>query len=1688
MRDFILESDGIPPAIGQAATLASQRLASFLAQEPDQVRAIFGASDALDRLIADWTQSGADLSGIAVVPDEDVAGASAAYVASADMIVIAETVAASASVERLADILVEELGHRIDARVNALDSPGDEGESLAVLLRGEPLSSFADDNTVFSITGLGEVEAEQVVSVSDSGGFEGSSQSLTLEGTSGGTITYRYQHFTIPDRFIIRYEGQTLFDTGFTGGSRSGTIPLPAGSSDTLQVIMATDDAGTAWNYDVSVEAEDCGPPDPWIIEPASNEWEHNSDTDQCEVTDTLTVGRKDGAAALIRADGAAAAMPVDSNGVARNEIDVKGATVFAVISGETRSLFTGDFKMNLNTGVVAASDFKQTATGTYKLASMEVDFKSMSLLSNKAAFDIDFVLPDFLGSIPISLGDFINVGLQFTSGGALAWPGFKISPPGKYEAENFLNMVDISASNLMLEYRAQEDALRFQGKLEFANTTWMKSVAEKLVVDLAGTTNYVQVNSDGRFDAIGKATATVDVGAFGFSLSELEVTFNTTTNEIGGSATLGTPFGVKFGDEGLSIKPEVEFVTSPEFELDKVGLTIDNINKPIPAYPVFFFQQIGGSVDNFASTNTKAIELGANIGASLGPQIGGNSLAKAVGEIKVSTEMIEGKLTTDILPVEFKLSTPIKDFSFGPVSLAKLTGTQKLDWKAGFYQNDGVLNVLDGFFTLTNKMKFDKDFNFGTTGKAEIGIPDALPSWAGGGLKIANSNVALNFTDNGNSSDDFAAGWGTYVINVPWVGTINITKGLRANFDGSMSIIGADNIPKTSSWFIEDGRDYVLLTAAWENDSTDTQVRVIKPDGTIIEEADFVANEIMVVDDLSDSTGRTVVVGTPEEGTWDLEVVDDTGLGQVDYFASGEAEAPTFSFDGAPVVNGDGTVTYDFTLDSSMAANSITFYYDDDLSELDGGFAGSVSAGSGSGSFTWDPTGVVPGSYFLYALVDDGQNPITVEENADAVSVGSEADVGVEIEASTSEPETGDTVQYTFTVTNNSGSDTARGVVAHVTLPNQTTQTDASETTDSSDFADIAVDLGDLAPDETKSFTVDVEVDATEAGTPISADVLILSDSYDPVAENDTDATNGSLSVPVSTALPDLAVDSGFDGLSDLTLGQSFTYSVTVTNNGAAAAMGVVLTEFLSNATGVSFDMPATSTADGYEIALGDIAAGDSVTVEVTASPEFAGTLTATSNVRTPDGIDLSVSDDQTIADQPVVGSVPDEADLSIAVAAGAPASDGKVPFDVTLTNDGPGVASSIEVEVQLPAGVSVDSFSSVQGTFDSATGIWSVGNMRDALSRTITLMLDGVGSGDATAEVVNVVEDDPDSSPDDGEGDDFASTSIAVSSGGATDGDDLLVGTGADETFDALAGDDTIRPGGGDDTITTGEGEDQVEGTPGELFGDTITDLTSQDVLIFTGASFGREDIDVREGSAILGIDSDSDGTEDGSVTLEGDYSGGDFMAVQNAGDTHVSFAEFLPSLEEAKEVAGDDVNGIVNQGFLMGDGTTGFRVTADVTAMASFKNVVGVYEINSATGDIVDVQILWDNFRTATGTVDLSSVEAGNELGFFIAQDAGDWAGMLADTDTLSFVNSADNAANLSDGSDLLLAVNGVAEADLTVFHSYDSGMNDDGVQHALSGVVPGGEALVIGFEDLTGGGDNDYQDVMFMVETF
>ncbi|WP_168174573.1 DUF11 domain-containing protein [Deinococcus sp. LM3] len=134
--------------------------------------------------------------------------------------------------------------------------------------------------------------------------------------------------------------------------------------------------------------------------------------------------------------------------------------------------------------------------------------------------------------------------------------------------------------------------------------------------------------------------------------------------------------------------------------------------------------------------------------------------------------------------------------------------------------------------------------------------------------------------------------------------------------------------------------------------------------------------------------------------------------------------------------------------------------------------------------------------------------------------------------------------------------------------------------------------------------------------------------------------------------------------------------------------------------------------------------------------------------------------------------------ADLSLTktVSSAAPIQGGNVTYTVTLRNDGPDPASgpavpteNVQVRDILPAGLSFVSSSAATGTYDSATGIWSVPSpvTGDTTTLTITATVTGTGTITNVAEIISSPQPDSDSRTNNGitTEDDYASVPLTVS-----------------------------------------------------------------------------------------------------------------------------------------------------------------------------------------------------------------------------------------------------------------------------------------------------------------------------------
>jgi uncharacterized repeat protein (TIGR01451 family) len=186
-----------------------------------------------------------------------------------------------------------------------------------------------------------------------------------------------------------------------------------------------------------------------------------------------------------------------------------------------------------------------------------------------------------------------------------------------------------------------------------------------------------------------------------------------------------------------------------------------------------------------------------------------------------------------------------------------------------------------------------------------------------------------------------------------------------------------------------------------------------------------------------------------------------------------------------------------------------------------------------------------------------------------------------------------------------------------------------------------------------------------------------------------------------------------------------TITYTVTLTNTGPVTATNIVLTDLLpTGVTFVSYTAPGTYDSISGNWSLSTLANGASATLTITATVDdpFNSTIINTATITAVDQPDPHGGDNSDSTDI-YPGAPPDEADLSVSkdVDKHLPVEGDTVIYTFIVTNTGPVTATTINMTDSLPGGITYQSDSPSQGTYDSGSGIWSIGNLADGASATL-------------------------------------------------------------------------------------------------------------------------------------------------------------------------------------------------------------------------------------------------------------------------------------------------------------------------------------------------------------------------------
>lgn len=376
--------------------------------------------------------------------------------------------------------------------------------------------------------------------------------------------------------------------------------------------------------------------------------------------------------------------------------------------------------------------------------------------------------------------------------------------------------------------------------------------------------------------------------------------------------------------------------------------------------------------------------------------------------------------------------------------------------------------------------------------------------------------------------------------------------------------------------------------------------------------------------------------------------------------------------------------------------------------------------------------------------------------------------------------PNVGQNVTFTIT-TANAGPDNATGVVVTDLLPAGLTFVSATPSGSTTYDSGTGIwTIGNL----NSSATAQLQIVATVATIGVktnTAQVTAANEGdLDSTPNNNNAQEDDQASVNVTPQVADLSVTKTVNNATP-NKNENVTFTITVSNAGPDSATSVAVTDLLPAGLTFVSSTPSGSTsyASGTGVwTVGTLASGASATLQVVATVSTIGAKINTAQVTAVDQFDPDSTPNNSVStedDQASVTVTPNVADLSLIkqVNNSTPNANQNVVFSVTITNSGPQSATNVTVADQLPAGLTfVSSTPSGSTSYNSGTGVWTVGTLASGASETLqitaTVVTPGVKTN--TAQVSASDQFDPDSTPNNSVGteDDQAS---AVVTPNATD-----------------------------------------------------------------------------------------------------------------------------------------------------------------------------------------------------------------------------------------------------------------------------------------------------------------------------
>jgi uncharacterized repeat protein (TIGR01451 family) len=254
---------------------------------------------------------------------------------------------------------------------------------------------------------------------------------------------------------------------------------------------------------------------------------------------------------------------------------------------------------------------------------------------------------------------------------------------------------------------------------------------------------------------------------------------------------------------------------------------------------------------------------------------------------------------------------------------------------------------------------------------------------------------------------------------------------------------------------------------------------------------------------------------------------------------------------------------------------------------------------------------------------------------------------------------------------------------------------------------------------------TLTIQATVVSPNTQTNTATIAHSDQFDPTTANNT------ASATVTPQQADLALAKTVSNATP-NVGDTITFTVTLRNNGPDPATNVTVKDVLP--AGVTF-VSATPSQGTYNSGTGVWAVG---TVTAIMPPTLTIQATVLSPNRQTNTATITHSDqfDPNTANNTASATVNPQADLALTktVSNATPNVGDTITFTVTLRNNGPDPATNVTVKDVLPAGLTFVSATPSQGTYNQATGLWTVGTVNVGTPQSLQIRATVVSPGAQT------------------------------------------------------------------------------------------------------------------------------------------------------------------------------------------------------------------------------------------------------------------------------------------------------------------------------------------------------------------